>query len=145
MRRRQIPSRGPNALNNPIARAVAKANAARVLQDAMRSFLLAIYVLKDGENAHAHVFVSAQVLSVCLIAMAKCGHHEHWSTETIRGALDALDRCARRDYAWLESDARAVDAGLHSLVDIYPQLADSDVAASWKEFRAQNPALEVAV
>lgn len=120
-----------NVARNPVARAVAR----KMLTDALRNFQLRIYLMRDGEDASGDVEAAAKSLTVTCRGLELAGRVDDPAVAVMRGALSALQQCARRRFKWRTDDAVAIDRGLQLVSELYPKLNPAHMAQAWQELR----------
>lgn len=112
---------------NPVARAVAKAR----LMQAVRDFLLRLYMLPDGAAVHADADASARVLGVAIEVCRLRGQEHDADCRVMRGAMGALVALAQRRCLWRRADAVALDTALQRAVAVYEAATPQQVQQAW--------------
>lgn len=116
---------------NPVARAVAKA----AMVQAVRDFLIAVYLLPDGVGQASNVQAAATALAVAMRLRELDGKADDPDARVITGAMSALAQCAERGFRWRKLDAPAIDAGLTRALDTLQQATPTDLQRAWHYVR----------
>lgn len=100
---------------NPVARAVARA---RITQ-AVRDFLLRLYLLPDDAEVQADADAAAHVLAVALAVCDATGRTSSPEARVMQGGMGALTDLGRRRWHWRGTDAVALDQALQRALAVY--------------------------
>lgn len=100
---------------NPVARAVARAR----MTQAVRDFLLRLYLLPEDAQVMADADAAAKVLAVAIAVCEATGRLHSPDSRVMQGGMGALVDLARRKWHWRGADAVALDQALQRALAVY--------------------------
>lgn len=119
---------GEHVARNPVARAVARA---RITQ-AVRDFLLRLYLLPDLADVTSDADAAARVLAVAIAVCEATGQGGSPQCRVMLGGMGALSELARRRFVWRGADAVALDQALQRALDIFQNATADQVRHAWR-------------
>lgn len=119
---------GEHVARNPVARAVARA---RITQ-AVRDFLLRLYLLPDATEVQADADAAAKVLAVAIAVCEAAGQLHSADCRVMHGGMGAVVDLARRRWHWRSADAVALDQALQRALAVYQAATAEQVQHAWR-------------